>query len=632
MAKVAVLVPNQELELIAQPLTEEFSSLQVMEVKYIRTAYAVQRARELEQQGCDLIVARGVQARLIKRSVRIPLVEITVTPQELASVMLDLKEELELDCPRIGLIGFPNMFSDTSQFNRLLHIDLRLYMAEQEEQLEEMVDKALQDGCNAVIGGNRVCASAGQKALPYKFIPSGEESLRNALATASRVGYAIDLEKHNSAEINALLNYTFSGIIQVDKERIIRRVNRVTNNLLGRSTDVLLGQEISAVLPNLNQNVLTDALLHGKEAYAFLLDIDHRAVVVNVAPILVGEQIEGAVLTFQEGQRLIEMDSEMRRELYQRGFVARYTFENTICEDPETRRQFSLAKRISRFSAPVLLTGEVGSGKGVLAQCIHNESLLRKNAFITVDCSAWQPETVDNILFGNYTTRREAGDSYAEMAQDGTLYLSHVEMLPLETQYKLLCLIRGHFLHNGPSRPAAAHVRVIASTSVNLITRVEKGEFRSDLYYALSVLTVEVLPLRRRRGDIEGWMHRYLDEWQEKYKRYVSLKQGAWQYLREYEWPGNLDQLYSICERLVLLTQKRNIDETFLREQLEQMVPRLLPGTEQVVLYQDRRAVELAALMKKHKGNRQKVAEELGVSKTTLWRYLKKYDVHPDLL
>lgn len=473
MAKVAVLVPNQELELIAQPLTEEFSSLQVMEVKYIRTAYAVQRARELEQQGCDLIVARGVQARLIKRSVRIPLVEITVTPQELASVMLDLKEELELDCPRIGLIGFPNMFSDTSQFNRLLHIDLRLYMAEQEEQLEEMVDKALQDGCNAVIGGNRVCASAGQKALPYKFIPSGEESLRNALATASRVGYAIDLEKHNSAEINALLNYTFSGIIQVDKERIIRRVNRVTNNLLGRSTDVLLGQEISAVLPNLNQNVLTDALLHGKEAYAFLLDIDHRAVVVNVAPILVGEQIEGAVLTFQEGQRLIEMDSEMRRELYQRGFVARYTFENTICEDPETRRQFSLAKRISRFSAPVLLTGEVGSGKGVLAQCIHNESLLRKNAFITVDCSAWQPETVDNILFGNYTTRREAGDSYAEMAQDGTLYLSHVEMLPLETQYKLLCLIRGHFLHNGPSRPAAAHVRVIASTSVNLITRVE---------------------------------------------------------------------------------------------------------------------------------------------------------------
>lgn len=631
MAKVAVLVPNQELELIAQPLTEEFSSLQVMEVKYIRTAYAVQRARELEQQGCDLIVARGVQARLIKRSVRIPLVEITVTPQELASVMLDLKEELELDCPRIGLIGFPNMFSDTSQFNRLLHIDLRLYMAEQEEQLEEMVDKALQDGCNAVIGGNRVCASAGQKALPYKFIPSGEESLRNALATASRVGYAIDLEKHNSAEINALLNYTFSGIIQVDSSGVIRRVNRIGYSLLGQASSTLLGCSIYDALPNLNRTMLEDALLRGKEAYSFLLDINHKGVVVNIAPILVDSQIEGAVLTFQEGQRLIDMDSEMRRELYQRGFVARYNFDNIICDDPETQALFELAKRISKFSAPILLTGETGSGKNLLAQCIHNESLLRKNAFVTIDCSAWLPETLDNMLFGNYTVRKDSSvDSYAEMAQDGTLYLSHVEMLPLETQYKLLCLIRGRFLHNGPSRPVAANVRIIASSTVSLIARVEKGEFRSDLYYALSVLSLEMLPLRRHRGDILGWTAFYLDEWQEKYKRYVHLTQGAQRYLQEYEWPGNLDQLNSVCERLVLLTQKRNIDEVFLRQQLEQIAPRTLPGTEQIVLYKDQKAVEIAALLKKHHDNRQQVAAELGVSKTTLWRYLKKYGIDPD--
>ena len=107
-----------------------------------------------------------------------------------------------------------------------------------------------------------------------------------------------------------------------------------------------------------------------------MLDINHKAVVVNIAPILVDSQIEGAVLTFQEGQRLIEMDSEMRRELYQRGFVARYSFENMICESPETRSMLDLAKRISKFSAPVLLTGETGSGKNILAQCIHNESLV----------------------------------------------------------------------------------------------------------------------------------------------------------------------------------------------------------------------------------------------------------------
>lgn len=631
MAKVAVLVLNQELCSIAQPLIDEFPSLSLMTIEYIKTEQVSLRARELERHGCDLIVARGVHAHIIKRDVKLPLVEIRVTQQELASVMLDLKEELGLPCPKIALIGFSNMFSDTDHFNRLFDIDLRLYMVKQNDELDDAVEHAFADGCNAVIGGDIVCKSAQKEKLPYRFIPSGQESLRNALGTATRVAYAIDMEKRNSAEINALLNYTFNGIIQVDSSGIVRRINRISNDLLECPTAAVLGRPILEILPNLSRELLENALKRGQEAYAFMLDIHHKAIVVNIAPILVENQIEGAVLTFQEGQRLIEMDSEMRRELYQRGFVAKHSFENMIQEDPETVQMLELAKRISKFTAPILLTGETGSGKNILAQCIHNESLVHSNAFVSIDCSAWLPETIDNMLFGNFTVRKDSiVDSYAEMAQGGTLYLSHVEMLPLETQYKLLCLIRGRFLHNGPSRPVAANVRVIASTAVNLISRVEKGEFRSDLYYALNVLSLEVLPLRRRRADILGWMVLYLDEWQKKYKRYVHLTQGARNYLLDYDWPGNLDQLCSVCERLVLLTQKRNIDEVFLRQQLEQVTPRLLPGTEQIVLYKDQKAVEIAALLKKHHGNRQKVADELGVSKTTLWRYLKKFNITSD--
>lgn len=631
MAKVAVLVPNQELCSIAQPLIDEFPSLSLMTIEYIKTEQVSLRARELERHGCDLIVARGVHAHIIKRDVKLPLVEIRVTQQELASVMLDLKEELGLPCPKIALIGFSNMFSDTDHFNRLFDIDLRLYMVKQNDELDDAVEHAFADGCNAVIGGDIVCKSAQKEKLPYRFIPSGQESLRNALGTATRVAYAIDMEKRNSAEINALLNYTFNGIIQVDSSGIVRRINRISNDLLECPTAAVLGRPILEILPNLSRELLENALKRGQEAYAFMLDIHHKAIVVNIAPILVENQIEGAVLTFQEGQRLIEMDSEMRRELYQRGFVAKHSFENMIQEDPETVQMLELAKRISKFTAPILLTGETGSGKNILAQCIHNESLVHSNAFVSIDCSAWLPETIDNMLFGYFTVRKDSiVDSYAEMAQGGTLYLSHVEMLPLETQYKPLCLIRGRFLHNGPSRPVAANVRVIASTAVNLISRVEKGEFRSDLYYALNVLSLEVLPLRRRRADILGWMVLYLDEWQKKYKRYVHLTQGARNYLLDYDWPGNLDQLCSVCERLVLLTQKRNIDEVFLRQQLEQVTPRLLPGTEQIVLYKDQKAVEIAALLKKHHGNRQKVADELGVSKTTLWRYLKKFNITSD--
>ncbi len=321
---------------------------------------------------------------------------------------------------------------------------------------------------------------------------------------------------------------------------------------------------------------------------------------------------------------------ELRRELYQRGFIARYNFDKLVCESPETRSQIALGRRISKYSAPILITGESGTGKSIMAQCIHNESLMRNNAFVPLDCSAWMPETLDNMLFGNYSSRRDTGDCMAELAQDGTLYLNHIEALPLETQYKLLSLIQGRFLHNGSNRPTAANVRVIASSDVNLISRVEKGEFRSDLYYALSVLSMELLPLRRRRADIMGWVDHLLDDWQEKYKRYVHLTQGARAFLSEYDWPGNLNQVNNVCERIVLLTEKRNIDEGFVRRQLEQVTPKLLPGSERLVLYKDQKAVQITELLRKYNGNREKVAAELGVSKTTLWRYIKKYAIEED--
>lgn len=630
MAKTAILVPYQEMCELARPLVNRYDHVQVISLEYIQTERVEARARQLEEQGCELIVARGVHASIVHRCVRVPLVEIHVTAQELGLVVLDIKRELGLARPHIGLIGFANMFCETNRFNDLFGIELHSYMVTDSEELPDAVERARAEGCRAVIGGDIVCACARTMALPNRFIPSGAESLRLAMETASRVGYAIDQEKHNSAEMDTMLNHTFTGIMQVDREGRVQRINQAGYDLLQSPPREVLGRTAAEVLPNLSQKVLEDALYRGEETFAFVMDIHRSAVVVNVAPIRVEGEIEGAILTFQEAQRVIEMDSELRRELYQRGYVARYTFAKLVSNSQPAQEIERLARRIAKYNAPVLLTGESGSGKAMLAQCIHNDSLLRGNAFVPLDCSAFLPETLDTMLFGNYTTRKDTPACMVQLAQDGTLYLSHVENLPKETQYKLYNLTRGRFMHNGSHQPVAVNVRVIASSDINLVARVEKGEFRSDLYYALSVLSIELPPLRRRREDILGWMDFYLQEWQKKYKRYVHLTQGTQQFLREYDWPGNLDQLNNVCERIVLLTEKRNVDETFVRSQLAQVTPHLLPGTEKVVLYKDQKAVELAALLRKHGGNREKVAAELGVSKTTLWRYIKKYGIEKD--
>lgn len=630
MAKVAVLVPYREMCEMARPLVEEYPFIDIMCLEYIQTEKVDARVRLLEADGCELIVARGVHAGIVKHSVKVPLVEIRVTAQELGMVMLEIKQQLGLERPRIGLLGFANMFCDTKPFDTLFGIELRSYMVGRSEELAAAVDQAKADGCQAVVGGDIVCACAQAIGLPSRFIPSGIESLRTALETASRVCYAIDLEKRNSAQMDAMLNYTFTGIMWVDRNGCVQRVNRAGCDILGHPLGEVVGHGATELLPGLAPKVLENALLLGEETYAFLLDMQNRELVVNLAPVRIGSEIDGAILTFQEGQRIREMDSELRRELYQRGYIARHTFANTICKNKEAQAIERLARRIAKYDAPILITGEAGCGKAMMAQCIHNESLLKQNAFVWLDCSAWPPETMDTMLFGNYTTRKDTPACMVELAQEGTLYLNHVEALPMETQYKLLSLIRGRFLHNGSNRPAAANVRVIASTNINLIARVEQGTFRSDLYYALSVLSLELLPLRRRREDILGWAAFYLKRWQEKYRRYVRLTQGAQDTMLEYQWPGNLDQLNNLCERIVLLAERRSVDEIFVRKQLEAVTPKLLPKTEKAVVYKDPKGVELAEVLRRNNGNRAKTAAELGVSKTTLWRYMKKYGVEKD--
>lgn len=631
MAKVAFLVPYQEMcELVRSLLEEEIQHITPVCVEYVPTAQIRGRVRELEQQGCDLIVARGVHASIARQTVKIPVTEIRLATQELGTSILELKAELDCDRPTLGLVGFANMFGSTSRFNDLFQIDLRRYMVVDSQEMTGAVAQAVADGCQAVIGGDLVCRDAKKQALPCRFLFTGEEGVRRTLEIVSHVCYAIDQEKNASAEMETMLTYTFSGIIQVDRGGIVRRVNRAGYNLLEKLPEDIIGKTATEALPSLSAKTLESVLAEGKEIQSMVLNIQQKAVLVNIVPIQIDGDIAGALFTIQEGKRIIEMDNKLRWELHQQGYIAKHTFDRMIANGKEMKDCIAVAQRVAKYSAPMLLLGETGVGKGFLAECIHNDSLRRGSAFVPLDCSAWQADTLDSMLFGNYSIQKSSPSCMAEQAQDGTLYLSHVEALSMETQYKLLSLIRGRFLHNGPNRPASADVRVIASTDVNLAGRVERGEFRRDLYYALNVLSLELPPLRRRKEDLVDWFDRYLGEWQEEFKRYFRLTPGAYQFIQKYDWPGNLDQIGSLCERIVLLSEKRNIDELFLQRQLEQVTPKLMPGTDTVILYKDQKAVELAELLRKNNGNREKVAAELGISKTTLWRRMKKYGIEKD--
>jgi DNA-binding NtrC family response regulator len=161
---------------------------------------------------------------------------------------------------------------------------------------------------------------------------------------------------------------------------------------------------------------------------------------------------------------------------------------------------------------------------------------------------------------------------------------------------------------------------------------VNEGRFRSDLYYALNVLTLNLPPLRERKEDIESWIDYFLDHYCTLYTRPIQLSRGASRCMVDYPWPGNIRQLENFCHRIVLLTPRRNIDEAFVRNQIDQLYPaedfagENRPGP----VNRDKTAVKILEALKRHGGNRAETARELGVSKTTLWRLMQKHGITMD--
>ncbi|MBQ9008759.1 MAG: sigma 54-interacting transcriptional regulator [Clostridia bacterium] len=626
MAKVGILMPFPELKDLAESLVPEYQRITPLCIEYVQTADVRKKVIDLVEQGCEMIIARGLQARIARKYVLVPIVEMRASTKELLILIQRLKNRL-VSSPgetcTVGIIGFFNMFHDMEQLGELLSVNLRTYLVTDIDQYPLLTERAVREGCSGVIGGEIVCRQAARLGIDSVFLSMGEESMREVLSTANLLCYANDLRKRADIELETMLNYTFTGIMQIDHSGTVQRVNRTCAHLIGRTSDELIGQNIRQLLPELRSETVQNALKEGRDVQAEVTILNASIVLINIAPILIDGVVDGAIITVQEEKEIFELDSKLRQEHFKRGFIPKGTFESMSSENRAYAEMLSQMKRISKYNVPVLLLGEPGVRKGLIAQSIHNASM-QKGAFISKDCGALHPDDLDTLLFGKFTTRRDE-PTIIEEARGGTLYLMHIEAMAPETQYKLLHLLRGWYEHNGPNQPETIDVRLIFGTEANLKELVRQGKFRHDLYYALSALQMTVPPLRERKEDIPKLFDQYLAQKQEKYGRNVHLTEDAVEFITGYSWPGNLDQLDNLCERLVLLSHRKIID----RATLELHIELSEPGPDQTqasrVVYMDPSAVALAELLRKNFGNREKTAAELGISKTTLWRRMKKY-------
>ncbi len=332
------------------------------------------------------------------------------------------------------------------------------------------------------------------------------------------------------------------------------------------------------------------------------------------------------------GKKAVEMENLCLKEEVGRGpwdAVARL-----IGASPAVRAIRDLIARVGPTDSTVLITGESGSGKEIVARAIHAKSLRSLKPFVAVDCSALVGTLLESELFGHvkgsFTGAIATKYGRFELANGGTIFFDEVGNLPLEVQAKFLRVLQEReFSRVGSSQVVRADVRVLAATNKDLLQATKAGAFREDLYYRLSVLPLTVPPLRQHKEDVPLLARHFLERYNRKRKRAVrDVSAQAMKYLMQYDWPGNVRELENAIERAVVLSTGDTIEADMFS-----YLCTTLPD--------DRRADEsrlLASLERDHilrvlreaKGNKARAARLLGIHRKTLWRKLKEFSPRPD--
>lgn len=294
---------------------------------------------------------------------------------------------------------------------------------------------------------------------------------------------------------------------------------------------------------------------------------------------------------------------------------------------PKMRKIYKTLEKVAITDANVLILGENGTGKSLIAQAIHDSSKRAEEVFMSVDLGSLSTSLFESELFGHkkgaFTDAREDRTGRFESANEGTLFLDEIGNLDLGMQAKLLTVLQqSEITRIGENQPRQFDVRIVAATNRGILNMIEENEFREDLYYRLNTIEIELPPLRDRLEDLEMLLTIFVQKFCKKYQK-PALKIGAnlIAKLSKYSWPGNIRELEHATERAIILSESDKLepDDFLLKKSPKDLKIANTTNLEEL------EEITIRSVIDKHDGNMSKVAKELGIGRTTLYRKLEKY-------
>ncbi|HHU70317.1 MAG TPA: sigma 54-interacting transcriptional regulator [Thermoanaerobacterales bacterium] len=615
-SEILFFAPYKEIADIVIKISQQLNMN--VRVETVVMEESVEIAKEAERNGVEVIISRGATTATLKKECNLTILDMYENNLE---ILKGIQEAAKYG-KKIALIWYNEIPYKEDLLYNLLQIKVNFYRYKTKNDIEDLVIRAVEDGADVIIGGIYTVRFAEKLGKKGVMVGSDEQSI---ICTLKQAQHIVDIKKQEAikrARIETIIQNVHDGIIAVNQNGIITTFNPIAENILKISAVEAIGRNAKDVLPNAK---LLE-VLEGEDQLGVIQDMGTAIISTNRVKMKIRDKVVGAVATFQDVTKIMQLEQQIREKLYAKGYVANYSFDDIIGKSPAIVKTKNIAKKYAETDENILLIGESGTGKELFAQSIHNVSQRRDRPFIAVNCAELSNNLFESELFGYeegaFTGARKGGkEGLFLLAHRGTIFLDEISEIPLNLQTVFLRVIQEKTIRPvGSNKIVPIDVRIIAASNKNLTQLIDEGKFREDLFYRINVLNVKIPPLNERKSDIPAIIYNI----SQKYNQDIYLSDDAMQLLIDYNWSGNIRELINVVKRLMALYKDKKIEKGDLLNMPEFSVYNtglgLLVETcslDEIILRSIEKALEIT------KGNQSQAAKLLGVSRTFIWRKLK---------
>ena len=623
---------KEMIEKVAQELShqvEVFIDMGVLEE-------GLPKAKSLTKLGAEVIVSWGVTATLLERDISVPVISIRMRDFDIMKAVRHASNFGKKIAITTG-----EQLEGLEMLEELYQVKIKQILFKNSNDFKYGIIEAFNEGVEVLIGKSYVTLDVakefGKKAV---LITYSIESVRQAFFEAIKIATLRKREREEYIKLETIFNSLTEGVIVIDHLERITLFNRAAEKILNIKADEALGQPFSHLIPHMK---MAEVLKVGKYLEDEFQRIGDVSVVATYIPIILEQGILGVASTFRETSEIQKIDSKIRKRMVSRGFIARYGIDHFSAYSPAMKRMIQQAKRFSETDSTILITGETGTGKEILAQSIHRLSLRIRRPFVAINCSVFPESLLESELFGYeegaFTGAKVGGKAgLFELAHGGTLFLDEIGTMPINLQSKLLRVLQEkEVMRLGGERLIPIDVRIISATNKDLEHAVRQGLFREDLYFRLNVLLIRMPALRERKEDIPDLTSKFISHYSKKYGRQeIPVSHKMIKKVENYCWAGNVRELENIIERLVLLHDGNEKVDSLLNGMLNHRIcchrqsqvydpekTSRIKKKESAGTIKERERERIIESLEHSNFNKSKAASMLGVSRSTFYRKLK---------